>query len=69
MSENSNPAGLINSLREFENKKDTVRVFFSFYWHYGRLESTDSTTNWRLDIWQDVVYGVIEEGKVLTGYG
>lgn len=69
LSENSNPAGLINSLREFENKKDTVRVFFSFYWHYGRLESTDSTTNWRLDIWQDVIYGVIEEGKVLTGYG
>jgi hypothetical protein len=69
LGENISPIGLIDSLREFENKKDTVRVFFSFYWHYGRLESTDSTTNWRLDIWQDIFYGMVEDGRIIKGYG
>ena len=65
LGQNISPQGLIDSLRDFENEKDTVRVFYSFYWHYGRLESTDSTTNWRLDIWQDIFYGMVEEEKLL----
>ena len=37
--------------------------------HYGRLESTDPTANWRLDIWQDVVFDMFEDGLVFSGYG
>ena len=57
----SRPYRLAKRLKQ----KDTVRVFYSFYWHYGRLKSTDSTTNWRLDIWQDIFYGMVEEEKLL----
>ena len=37
--------------------------------HYGRLESTDPTANWRLDIWQDVIFDLVQEKKYLSGYG
>ena len=37
--------------------------------HYGRLESTDPTANWRLDIWQDVIFDMVKEDRVLSGYG
>ena len=33
------------------------------------MASNDPTTNWRLDIWQDVYYGLKEESKLLKGYG
>jgi hypothetical protein len=69
LAENASPAGLVESLRDFENEKDTVRVFFTFYWHYGRLTSSDATTNWRLDIWQDVLHDMIDEKKIISGYG
>jgi hypothetical protein len=69
LADNASPAGLVESLRDFENEKDTVRVFFTFYWHYGRLTSSDATTNWRLDIWQDVLHDMIDEKKVISGYG
>lgn len=58
-----------DSLTSLAQEKETVTVLFSFYWHYGRLESTDPTTNWRLDIWQDILYDLIDEGRVLKGYG
>lgn len=64
-----NPSAVSDSISTLAEEKDTVRVLFSFYFHYGRLESTDPTANWRLDIWQDVVFDMIKEGKVLTGYG
>ncbi len=64
-----NPSAVSDSISSLAEEKDTVRVFFSFYFHYGRLESTDPTANWRLDIWQDVVFDMVKEGKVLTGYG
>jgi len=66
---NSSPQGLVQSLRDFENEKDTVRVFFTFYWHYGRLTSSDATTNWRLDIWQDILFDMIDENRIFKGYG
>jgi len=64
-----NPSAVTDSISTLAEEKDTVRVLFSFYFHYGRLESTDPTANWRLDIWQDVVFDMFEEGKVLSGYG
>ncbi len=64
-----NPAAVTDSITSIAEEKDTVRVIFSFYMHYGRLESTDPTANWRLDIWQDVVFDMFEENIVLSGYG
>jgi hypothetical protein len=69
LGQNISPLGLIDSLRDFENEKDTVRVFFTFYWHYGRLASSDATTNWRLDIWQDILFDMIDENRIFKGYG
>ena len=49
--------------------KDTLETLFSFYYLDGRIFSTDSTTNWRLDIWQDVIEDLNLKGKNLIGYG
>ncbi len=64
-----NPEAVSQSISSLAEEKDTVRVIFSFYMHYGRLESTDPTANWRLDIWQDVVFDMVKEDRVLSGYG
>tara|TARA_A100001015_G_C14866323_1_gene662463 strand:- start:417 stop:1109 length:693 start_codon:yes stop_codon:yes gene_type:complete len=65
----ANPSTISESITSLAQEKETVTVIFSFYMHYGRLESTDPTTNWRLDIWQDVVFDMFNENRVLTGYG
>lgn len=49
--------------------KDTLETLFSFYYLDGRIFSTDSTTNWRLDIWQDVIEDLNLKSKNLIGYG
>jgi len=64
-----NTTAVTDSITSIAERKDTVRVIFSFYMHYGRIESTDPTANWRLDIWQDVVFYMFEENIVLSGYG
>jgi hypothetical protein len=50
-------------------QKNTQDVFLTFYFSDGRVMSTDPTTNWRLDIWQDVIEDLISKNKLLTGYG
>jgi hypothetical protein len=60
---------ITGSVSELALKNETRTVFLSFYIHYGRLESRDPTTNWRLDIWQDILFDLVEENRVLTGYG
>ena len=65
----ANPSTISESITALAQEKETVTVIFSFYMHYGRLESTDPTTNWRLDIWQDVIFDMFGENRVLTGYG
>lgn len=65
-----NPGNLISSsVNELALKKETRKVFLSFYIHYGRLESRDPTTNWRLDIWQDIIFDLAKENRVIKGYG
>ncbi len=65
----ANPSNIGDSISSLAQEKETVTVIFSFYMHYGRLESTDPTANWRLDIWQDVIFDIVKEGRYLTGYG
>lgn len=35
----------------------------------GRVFSSDNTLNWRFQIWQDVVYDLIDKNMIFTGYG
>ena len=35
----------------------------------GRIYSSDNTLNWRFQIWQDVIYDLMDKGQLLTGYG
>ena len=67
--ENTNPALVTDSFGNILKEKENVTVWASFYFHYGRLESTDPTTNWRLDIWQDIIFDMTSENRLLTGYG
>ena len=58
-----------SNLNKLVKNKETISVFLSFYVYEGRLYSRDGTTDWRLDIWQDVVEDLDDRNKVLTGYG
>tara|TARA_X000000368_G_scaffold409605_1_gene391825 strand:- start:21716 stop:23101 length:1386 start_codon:yes stop_codon:yes gene_type:complete len=66
--------GISSSLTNIASRKDNINVWFSFYFYedskgYQRLSSTDPTTDWRLDIWQDITFDMYREGRVLSGYG
>lgn len=56
-------------LTDLVEQKKTAEVFLSFYFDEGKLKSKDPTTNWRLDIWQDVLIDMNKNSKFLTGYG
>ena len=51
---NEPPPSVIETVEEVSKKKETRKAFLSLYIQDGRLMSKDNTTNWRLDIWQDV---------------
>ena len=50
-------------------QKKTTEVFLSFYFDEGKIKSKDPTTNWRLDIWQDVLIDMSEKNNFFSGYG
>ena len=50
-------------------KDETRKAFLSFYIQEGRVMSLDNTTNWRLDIWQDVIDDLQLKNQLLYGYG
>tara|TARA_B100000941_G_C28505944_1_gene557311 strand:- start:3 stop:1328 length:1326 start_codon:yes stop_codon:yes gene_type:complete len=54
---------------EVVTKKDVPKGFLTFYFADGRIHSYDNTTNWRLDIWQDLVEDLREKNKILFGLG
>lgn len=58
------------ALNDIITKKDITAAFLGFYiTDYGYLDSTDPTTSWRLDIWQDVFYDMKSKNILLNGYG
>lgn len=58
------------AINDVVTKKDITSVFLGFYiTDYGYLDSTDPTTSWRLDIWQDVFYDMKSKDILLYGYG
>lgn len=54
---------------EIVRKKDVQKGFLTFYFADGRVHSYDNTTNWRLDIWQDLVEDLYKKNKILFGLG
>lgn len=54
---------------EVLTKKDAPKGFLTFYFADGRIHSYDNTTNWRLDIWQDLVEDLYKKNKILFGLG
>jgi len=43
--------------------------FELFFIRDGRLRSSDVNLNWRIEIWQDVLFDIQKENLFLTGYG
>ncbi len=62
-----NETGL--ALSNLIKNKNTVDSLFSLYFDDGRLYSTDGNFNWRLAIWQDVIFDLNDKHILLTGYG
>jgi hypothetical protein len=58
-----------SAVSQIANQKNTQDVFLTFYIQDGRLFSSDPTTNWRLDIWQDVVQDLTTKNRLFHGYG
>jgi len=57
-------------IEKLTNQKDTkVESFISFYIFQDRVYSVDGNVNWRIQIWQDVIFDQINESKSLFGYG
>jgi hypothetical protein len=62
-------SGIPSAVSKIIEEKNTQDVFLSFYFADSRIFSSDPTTNWRLDIWQDVVQDLGEKNRILRGYG
>ena len=58
-----------SNLGSIVDSKNSNLIFSSFYIQNGRLYSTENNANWRLEIWQDVLFNLIEKEKIIGGYG
>tara|TARA_B100001029_G_scaffold179889_1_gene192202 strand:+ start:24145 stop:25506 length:1362 start_codon:yes stop_codon:yes gene_type:complete len=58
-------AKTLGGISEQKNTEDLLL----FYFENGRLRSDDPTTEWRLDIWQDVIEDLSGKDLLLKGYG
>ena len=65
----SNTDIISETVNDLVDRRETTEVFLSFYLQDGRLRSKDSTTEWRLDIWQDVLEDMTNNSILLRGYG
>jgi hypothetical protein len=62
--------GSSSVVEKLAGQKDTnVDAFFSFYSRDSRIFSTDGNVNWRIQIWQDVIFDLKDQEKTLYGYG
>ena len=62
-----NETGL--ALSNLVQNKNTIDSLLSLYFDGGRLYSTEGNLNWRLEIWQDVIFDLNDKDMLLTGYG
>ena len=57
------------NIKEIAKKDQQRKAFLSLYFDNGRIYSHDPTTDWRLDIWQDVLEDLNSKSLTLSGYG
>ena len=58
------------AIKKLSNQKDTkVESFVSFYTRDGRVFSIDGNVNWRIQIWQDVYFDLLDDEKLFLGNG
>ncbi len=50
-------------------EKEPRSGFLTFYFDNGRIKSLDATTDWRLDIWQDLLDDLSLNDKLFVGFG
>jgi len=60
---------IVENVKTISKKNETRKAFLSLYIEDGRLMSIDNTTNWRLDIWQDVYEDMSIKNLTIKGYG
>lgn len=58
-----------SNLESIVDSKNTRAIFSSLYIQDGRLFSTENNANWRLEIWQDVIFNLYESEQLYFGYG
>ncbi len=64
-----NDLSVVENVKTISKKNNTRKAFLSLYIEDGRLMSIDNTTNWRLDIWQDVFVDMNSKNLIIKGYG
>jgi len=57
------------NIKQIAKKDQQRKAFLSLYYEDGRIYSHDPTTDWRLDIWQDVFEDLENKSLLLKGYG
>jgi len=58
------------SLIEYRTQTYVENIDDGFFWiSDGRLFTADGNLNWRLDIWQDIIFDLKETNKIFFGYG
>ena len=60
---------LRRNISDISQQKNTSEVFASIYFSGNRMYSTEMMLDWRLQIWQDIVYDLYEKNQILFGYG
>ncbi len=60
---------ITENISELARKDQQRNAFLSLYFEDGRIYSVDQTTNWRLDIWQDVFEDMAKKNLLIKGYG
>mgnify|MGYP001215412277 CR=1 FL=1 len=66
---NNDEPTVVDAVQSVSKKNETRKAFLSLYIQDGRLMSKDNTTNWRLDIWQDVFEDMNNKNLLFSGYG
>ena len=67
--EGEDDLSLSSNLEKIVKKDQQRNAFLSLYIQDGRIMSADQTTNWRLDIWQDVIEDMNKKNLIIRGYG
>ena len=67
--EDSDAFSARNSIFELLSNKNTISTFFSVYLYEGRFYSTEGNLDWRLQIWQDVIFDLKNNDNLFFGYG